>query len=379
MRPLYLDYNATTPIAPSVQESMLPFLCEHYGHPASHHPLGRACHEAMEDARSQVATLLGCRAEEIVFTSGGTESNNLALQGLMHHEPAAAGGHLVISAIEHAAVREPARWLAHWGYEVSVVRCDRRGLIAPEAVAAALRPETRLVSVMLANHEIGVVQPISEIASVCRERGIRFHTDAVQGVGKIRTQVDELQVDLLSLSAHKFYGPKGIGALYIREGTALEPMLLGSGEEGGLRSGTPNIAAIVGMGKAAMLVAKCLNASGERLAQLRNLLEDSLRKEIGDGIVVHGAGAPRLPNTLCVGFPGVPAAEMLRRIPEVCASIGAAGPSGAIPGGTLAAMGLGPDEARSSIRLSLGWQTSEEDIERAVNLIVAAWESVCVA
>jgi len=201
----------------------------------------------------------------------------------------------------------------------------------------------------------------------------------VQTVGKIRTQVDELQVDLLSFSAHKFYGPKGVGALYIREGTALESMLPGSGEEGGLRSGTPNIAGIVGMGKAAMLVSRCLGASGERLAQLRDQLEESLQAEISEALVVHGAGAPRLPNTLCIGFPGIAAAELLRRTPELCASIGAAGASGTIPGGTLAAMGLSVEESRGAIRLSLGWQTSEEDIERAVNLLVAARESLCLA
>ena len=229
MRSIYLDYNATTPIAPAVQEAMLPFLAEHFGNPSSHHALGRACHEAVEDARQRVARLLAADRDEIVFTSCGTESNNLALKGIaMRHAPLGAG-HLVISAIEHPAVLEPARYLESLGYGLTLVGCDRQGVVDPAAVEAAIQPDTMLVSVMHANNEIGTIQPIGEVARICRAHDVLLHVDAAQTVGKIPTRVREMGVDMLSLTGHKMYAPKGIGALYVRQGVPLEPLLHGAG------------------------------------------------------------------------------------------------------------------------------------------------------
>jgi cysteine desulfurase len=377
MRHLYLDYNATTPIAPSVQEAMLPFLAERFGNPASSHALGRACQEALEDARERVAGLLGCDAEEIVFTSGGTESNNLALKGIALRDGRSAGGHLVISAIEHASIVEPARFLERLGYDISVVPVTGQGVVQPAAVRKAIRGDTLLVSIMLANNEIGTLQPLKQIAEICHEAGVPLHTDAVQAIGKIRTHVDELEVDLLSLAGHKMYAPKGVGALYVRQGVALEPVLHGAGHESGLRAGTENVAGIVAFGAAALLATKSLDASQERLAALRDDLHTSLRAGIGAGLIVHGELAPRLPNTLSVSFPGVSAYELLARVPELCTSTGSAshGETDAMSP-TLAAMGVAADIARGTIRLSLGWYTTEEDVERGASLLLGAWEAV---
>ncbi|MBW3596744.1 MAG: cysteine desulfurase [Planctomycetes bacterium] len=378
MRPLYLDYNATTPIAPSVQEAMLPFLAEHFGNPSSTHALGRACREAIEDARSRIAALLGTDPDEIVFTSGGTESNNVAIKGVMLREPPSAGGHLVISAIEHPAVTAPAGWLREWGYGVTVVPCNRQGVVEPERIAEALRPQTRLVSIMHANNETGVVQPIRRIAEICRRAGVLLHTDAAQSVGKIRTHVDELGVDLLTLAGHKVYAPKGIGALYIRSGVAVDPVIHGAGQEAGLRPGTENVPYIVGLGQAALLAHKSLDRSTERMASLRDLLARRLSDPIGPELTINGDGAERLPNTLSVSFPGVVGGELLGRIPELYASTGAACHSDAPEhiSATLAAMGLSAEQARGTIRLSVGWYTSEEEIDRAADLLLGAWEAL---
>lgn len=377
MRWLYLDYNATTPIAPSVQEAMLPFLAERYANPSSSHVLGRMCQEALEDARGQVASLLGADRDEIVFTSGGTEANNLAIKGVLLKFAPGGGGHLVISALEHEAVVEPAKFLERWGYDVSIVGCNRQGLIDPAAVAAELRHDTLLVSIMHANNEIGVIQPIAEIARLCHERNVLVHTDAAQSVGKIKTNVDELEVDLLSLTGHKFYAPKGIGALFVRRGVALEPVLHGAGHEGGLRAGTENVPYIAALGRAAVLAGKSLAEAGERLALLRDRLLARLRDEIGPELRVHGELSPRLPNTLSVCLPGVAADDLLARTPELCASTGAAchrHTSAMSP--TLAALGVEMEAARGTLRLSLGWYTTEEEIERAAELLLSAWEAL---
>ncbi len=228
MRQIYLDYNATTPIAPSVLEAMNPFLSGHYGNPSSAHSLGRAAKEAIEDARVKVANLLGCDLEEVIFTSGGTESNNLAIKGVMMRRQREQGGHMVISAVEHPAVSAPAKFLESLGVEVTVVGCDRNGFVQPADVEAALQPNTRLVSIMHANNEVGTIQPIRKIAEICHDRNILVHTDASQTVGKISTFVDELDVDLLAVAGHKFYGPKGVGALFVRDGISLEPVLHGA-------------------------------------------------------------------------------------------------------------------------------------------------------
>ena len=377
MRQIYLDFNATTPVAPSVQEAMLPFFGEHFGDPAGGHALGRACQEAIEDARSRLADALGADPDEIVFTSGGTEAANLAVKGVLMGPDRPLGGHLVVSAVEHPAVAATAHALERLGCDVSIVACDAQGRVDPHQVEAALRPDTALVCLMHANHEIGTIQPIEQVARLCQARDVLLFTDAAQSVGKIVTRVDQLQVDLLALSGHKFYGPKGVGALYVRRGTALEPLLHGGGHEGGLRSGAENVPAIVALGKAAALTTKCVDESVERLGSLRDRLLDRLQAEIGPRLTFNGHPVERLPNTLSVNFPGVSAGELLLRVPELCASTGSAahfGGKNASP--TLAAIGLPPDVSRGTVRLSLGWSTSQEQIDRAASLLTAAWEDL---
>lgn len=377
MRQIYMDYNATTPIAPSVQEAIAPFLSEHYGNPSSDHPLGRACNEAIEDARGYVAELLGADREEITFTGCGTESNNLAIKGVMMAEPPEEGGHLIVTAIEHPAVAEPARYLERLGYDVTVVDCDRNGVVRPEFVEVALQPNTRLVSVMHANNEIGTIQPIREIAEICKSNNVLVHTDAAQSTGKIRTNVDELNVDLLTVAGHKIYAPKGIGALFVRRGVALQPVMHGAGHEAGLRPGTENVPYIAGFGQAARLASRGLDENTDRLASLRDRMHDRLSGEIGDKLTVNGFLAERLPNTLSVNFPGIVGQELLRRIPELCASTGAACHSGTTSmSATLAAIDLAPDVAAGTLRLSVGWYTSEEEVDRAAELLIGAWESM---
>ena len=376
MKTIYLDYNATTPVLPSICEAMLPFLQQHHGNPSSHHALGRACHEAVEDARSHVAALLGADSEEIVFTSGGTESNNLALKGILLHESARGRGHMVISAIEHPAITQPARFLQRMGCELSVVPCNAQGVVEPSAVKAALRPDTMLVSVMHANNETGTIQPIREIAQLCRTRNILMHTDAAQSTGKIATLVESLGVDLLSIAGHKLYAPKGIGALYVRRGTALEPLMHGAGHERGLRAGTENVPCIVGLGRAAVLAARGLDEMGSRMSAQRDQLHETIHWAMGEELTVNGFPAERLPNTLSVNIPGVSGHALLGQIPELCASTGAACHSGGNISATLAAMGLSPQVAEGTVRLSVGWNTSQEDIDRAAELLIAAWENV---
>ncbi|MCH8046905.1 MAG: cysteine desulfurase [Planctomycetes bacterium] len=373
MKTIYLDYNATTPIAPDVQTAMLPFLAEHYGNPSSGHALGRACHEATLDARAKLAALLGAERDEIIFTGCGTESNNLVLKGLAFRQAPLGSGHFVISSIEHPAVTEPARFLERLGFGLTIVDCDARGRIDPDDVAAAIQDDTLLVSIMLANNEIGTIQPIAEISKICRQRGVLLHTDAAQAVGKIPTRVDDLGVDFLSIAGHKLYAPKGIGALYVRRGTALEPLLHGAGHEGGLRAGTENVPYMVALGKAAELAGQHLSESVERLAMLRDRLQQALVDACGPKCTVNGAGAERLPNTLSINIPNVDASELLARIPELCASTSAACHTGqAQRSATQQAIALPEDVARGTIRLSVGWFTDEEEVDRAANLLIGA-------
>jgi cysteine desulfurase len=377
MRTLYFDYNATTPIAPAVQAAMGAVLTEHFGNPSSVHSIGRAAAEAVEDARGQLGQLMGCDPDEIVFTSGGTESNNLALKGVMFGQAPAAGGHLVISAVEHPSVSEPARFLERLGYDVTVVGVTGQGVVQPAAVRAAIRPDTRLVSVIHANAEVGAIQPLRAIAAICHEHEIPLHTDASQSVGKIRTLVDELEVDLLTVAGHKLYAPKGVGALYIRRGVEIEPIQHGGGQEAGLRAGTENVASIVGLGCAAALAAKSLDPARERVAELRDRLWQKLFEGIGNPLVMHAALTERLPGTLSVSFPGVSGHELLARIPELCASTGSAchSQTEAISP-TLAAMGVRAEQARGTVRLSLGWYTTADEVDRAASLLLEAWEAL---
>ncbi len=382
MQQIYLDYNATTPVAPSVVEAMQPFLSGHYGNPSSNHSLGRAAAEAIEDSRAKVASLLGCDREEIVFTSGGTESNNFALKGIMlrgllgNVSRKSRPPHLVISAIEHPAVSQPAKLLEQLGCEVTVVGCDEHGTVSPFDVEAALQPNTRLVSIMHANNEIGTVQPIRQIAERCHREGVLVHTDASQSAGKIPTTVDDLDVDLLTIAGHKFYGPKGVGALFVREGVELEPLLHGAGHEQGLRAGTENTPYIVGIAQAANLVGKSLDDSHLKMSELRDWLQERLIESI-PGLHVNGANAARLPNTLSVSFPHVSGHELLARIPEICCSTSSACHSDGVSGSaTLAAMGASPGQMAGKVRLSVGWYTSTEEIERASSVLIGAWESM---
>lgn len=374
MQKIYLDYNATTPVAPSVVEAMQPFLNQHFGNPSSSHSLGRAAAEAIEDARVQVAGLLGCAQEEVVFTAGGTESNNLALKGVMMQGAVAAGGHLVISEIEHPAITAPADFLERLGFDVSRVPCDGDGVVSVDAVRDALRQDTRLVSIMHANNEIGTIQPISKIVDLCHDRGVLVHTDASQSVGKVPTMVDHLGVDMLTLAGHKLYAPKGVGALFVRDGLDLEPVLHGADHENGLRAGTENTAFIVALGKACLYAGKAMSESPQKMAELRDRLLKNLREGIGQPLLVNGAGVERLPNTLSVVFPGVVAAEMLQRADELCASTGSACHSTTSASVTLSAMNLTPEQIAGTMRLSVGWTTSQDEIDRASSILIDAWE-----
>ena len=377
MQPIYLDYNATTPIAPSVLEAMQPFLTKYYGNPSSDHSIGRATFHAVDDAREKVAGLLGSTHDEIIFTSGGTESNNLAILGTLRNSSTDVKSHLVISAIEHPAVSAPARFLQQLGFEVTICPSDSNGVVLPRAIQNCLKENTKLVSIMHANNEIGTVQPIREIVKICRSRQILVHTDAAQSVGKIPTNLAELDVDLLSLAGHKIYAPKGIGALYVRRGVDLCPVLFGAGHEFGLRPGTENVPHIIALGAAAELASRGSQETHHRLALLRDKLMNLLRTYFGNELVVHGENANRLPNTLSVSFPKINGQNLLRSIPQIAASVGSACHGGENFGSTtLEAMQVSPAVAQGTIRLSIGWPTSIDEIERAAELLIDGWEKL---
>jgi len=374
VKQIYLDYNATTPVAPTVIEVMQAYFANHYGNPSSSHVMGRAAAEAIEDARMQVAQLLGCDREEIVLTSGGTESNNLALKGVLYAAPEQPG-HLIISAIEHPAIAAPARFLQRQGYDVTVVGCDRHGVVSPEDVQAAMRSDTRLISIMHANNETGVIQPIGEIARRCSRPGVMIHTDASQSAGKVPLSVKELGVDLLTLAGHKFYAPKGVGALYVREGLKLEPVLHGADHELGRRAGTENTPYIMGLGEAAARADQALDQAALHMSRLRDRLFERIQSQIDLPLVINGGEADRLPNTLSLTFPQTNGYELISSIPQLCASTGAACHSGPVDmSPTLRSMGLSPDEALGTVRLSVGWYSSEDEIDQAADLIVEAFE-----
>jgi cysteine desulfurase len=374
--PIYLDFNATTPVAEEVFQAMAPYWGTHFGNPSSQHRLGVFAKEAIERARRQVADWLHCDPREIVFTSGGTESNNLALIGLWRSISIVERGpaHFVTTRIEHPAILEPMRFLAEQGVRVSYVNCDQRCRVSAAAIEKELQATTRLVSVMTANNEIGTLQPISEIAELCRSRGIYFHTDAAQAAGKIPLDVNELGIDLLTIAGHKLHAPKGIGALYIRDGVPLERVLFGASQERSLSPGTECVPLIVGLGKAAEIAGRHTRDDLQTLEDLRDRLAEGLRQRIGRSIQLHGDGALRLPNTLSVNFPEVAGSALLACAPGICASTGAAchGHETTISA-TLQAMGLKPAEAKGTVRLSLGWSTTEAEMELAVQLLAEGW------
>ncbi len=362
MKTVYFDHAATTPVDPRVLEAMLPFYGERYGNPSELHRLGRGARLAVEEARVRVAALLGAGETEIVFTAGGTEADNLALSGPLQRcgEP----GRLIISAVEHAAVAETAGALRDLGWAIDVVPVDGDGVVDLEAYAAAFRPETRLASVMHANNVVGTLQPIAQLAGIAHEHGALFHTDAVQAVGALPVDVEELGVDLLSLSAHKFYGPKGIGALYVRRGTKLRPILHGGGQERALRSGTENVPGIVGLGVAASLAAAQTSEDRLRLEGLRDRLIADVVATTPDASLV-GHPLRRLPGNACFAVRYVEGESLLLQLDArgIMVASGSACASGAHePSHVLLALGLGQEEAHGSLRVSLGRGSTEEEV-----------------
>lgn len=361
MKKIYLDYNASTPIAPEAAEAMRPFLTANYGNPSSGHWAGAPAREALERARSAVAGALGCSADEIVFTSGGTESNNHAIKGAFFARRS-RGNHIIATQVEHPAVIQPCRFLERLGAEVTFLPVDGTGMVDPDDVRRAITPRTILVTVMHANNEVGTIEPIPEIGRVAREHEVLFHTDAAQSVGKIATRVDDLNVDLLSVAGHKVYAPKGVGALYIRGGLSLEPLMHGAGHESGRRAGTENVLLAVALGAACELAEKWIGMPSVK--KLRDLLWARLRESCGGGVALNGHPTERLPNTLNVSFAGRSGAEILSGLGGVAASTGSACHAGSVEiSPVLRAMNVRPEIAMGAIRFSLGRGTSEEDIE----------------
>ncbi len=366
-RKVYLDYNASTPIAPEVAEAMRPFLSDHFGNPSSHHWASGEAREAIERARMQVSHLLGCDATEVIFTSGGSESNNHALKGTFYANQN-RGNHIVTTQIEHPAIINPCRFLEKLGAEVTCLPVDRFGRVDPEDVRRALRSKTILVSVMHANNEVGTIQPIREISEIVRGNGIIFHTDAAQSVGKIPVNVDDLGVDLLSVAGHKVYAPKGVGALYIREGIPIEPLIHGAGHEGGHRAGTENVLLVIGLGKACELAENWVGMSSVK--SLRDLLWGRIQEVFGEGVVLNGHPTGHLPNTLNMSFVGRVGAEILSRLTGVAASTGSACHSGMVElSPVLKAMGIQPAVGMGAVRFSLGRGTTEDEIDYVTRLL----------
>jgi cysteine desulfurase len=370
MRRVYLDNNATTPVLPEVLEAMRPYFAEQFGNASSIHHHGQQTRAAVERARESVAALLNCRAAELVFTSGGTEGDNLAVTGLM--EP---GDHLVTSTIEHHAVLNASKQLQERGFEVSYVPVDGRGLVDPDDVRRALRPSTRLISIMMANNETGVLQPVEEIGRVAAEADVYFHTDAVQAAGKVPIDVKKIGCDLLTVSGHKMHAPQGTGALFVRRGTLVRPLFYGGNHERGRRAGTENVPGIIGLGLAAEIARKSLE-SGEvaRLSGLRDRIQKTLLETL-DAVGVNGEGAPRVPTTTNIYFECIEGEALVIALDlkGLAVSTGAACSSGAVePSHVLTAMGLRSERARASLRFSLGKQNTADDVDFALGLLPEA-------
>jgi len=378
LKRIYLDHAATTPVHPRVRDAMLPYLEDKFGNPSSIHSFGREAAEAVDAARQSLAQLLGAQPEEIIFTSGGSESDTMALFGIFQarqekaaRERSGAANHIITTAIEHHAVLHTCQALEKRGARVTYLPLDQQGLVAAEQVAEAIRPETILVSVMHANNEIGTIEPIAEIGAVCRERGIAFHTDAVQTIGHIPVEVKAINADLLSLSAHKFYGPKGVGALYRRRGIRIMPLIYGGGHERGLRSGTENVPGIVGLGEAARLAVEEMPAEGPRQTALRDRLLDGIEQRIPD-VIRTGHPAKRLPNSASVCIRYVEGESMLLNLDfaGIAASSGSACTSGSLEAShVLLAIGLEHDVAHGSLRLTLGHDNTDEDVDFALEAL----------
>jgi cysteine desulfurase len=367
MRRVYLDNNATTPVLPEVLEAMRPYFAEHFGNASSIHHHGQETRAAVERARESLAALLGCRPSEVVFTSGGTEGDNLAISGLTR-----AGDHIISSTIEHHAVLNSCKHLETMGCEVTYIPVDGRGLVDPDDVRRALRPNTRLITIMMANNETGVLQPVEEIGKIAAEADVYFHTDAVQAAGKVPIEVKRLGCDLLSISGHKLHAPQGVGAIYVGKGTVLQPMFYGGSHERSRRAGTENVPGIIGLGKAAELAREALERGDlARMSAMRDRIEQAILSEV-DATGVNGKGAPRVPNTTNIHFDYIEGEALVIALDlkGLAVSTGAACSSGAIePSHVLTAMGLPPEIARASLRFSLGKQNTPDDIQFALDLV----------
>jgi cysteine desulfurase len=367
MRRVYLDNNATTPLLPEVFEAMRPYFAEHFGNASSIHHHGQETRAATERARESVAGLLGCKPSEIVFTSGGTEADNLAILGVVR-----AGDHVITSTVEHHAVLNSCKHLEAMGCEVTYVPVDGRGLVDPDDVRRTVRPRTRLVTIMMANNETGVLQPVEEIGKIAGETDVYFHTDAVQAAGKVAIDVNRLGCDLLSISGHKLHGPQGVGALYVRKGTVLEPIFYGGSHERSRRAGTENVPGIVGLGKAAEVAVEAIERGDlAQMSEMRDRIEQKILAEV-EATGVNGAGTPRVPNTTNIHFDYIEGEALVIALDlkGLAVSTGAACSSGAIePSHVLTAMGLPSEIARASLRFSLGKQNNAEDVQFASDLV----------
>ncbi len=367
MRRVYLDNNATTPVLPEVLEAMRPYFAEHFGNASSIHHHGQETRAAVERARESVAALLGCRPSEVVFTSGGTEGDNLAISGLTR-----TGDHIISSTIEHHAVLNSCKHMEAMGCEVTYIPVDGRGLVDPDDVRRALRPDTKLITIMMANNETGVLQPVEEIGKIAAEADVYFHTDAVQAAGKVPIDVKMIRCDLLSISGHKLHAPQGVGAIYVGKGTILQPMFYGGSHERSRRAGTENVPGIIGLGKAAELAREGLERGDQvRLAAMRDRIEEKILSDV-EATGINGEGAPRVPNTTNIHFDYIEGEALVIALDlkGLAVSTGAACSSGAIePSHVLTAMGLPPEIARASLRFSLGKQNTPDDVEFALDLL----------
>jgi cysteine desulfurase len=377
MESIYLDYNATTPIAREVAEAMAPYLYEHFGNPSSSHPYGVATKRAIERARIQVATLLGCQPTEIVFTSGGTESNNAAIKGVAW-AGRDRGRHVVTSAIEHPAVMEVCRWLASQDFRLTVLPVNTDGLVNPADLEQAIDTDTILVTVMHANNEVGTIQPIAELSAISHRQGVLVHTDAAQSVGKVPVNVDELGVDLLTVAGHKLYAPKGIGALYIRNGVRLAKLLHGANHEADRRPGTENVLEIVGLGQACEIARRDLAGNMIHFKNIRDRLHEGLKRELGkEAVHLNGHPERRLPNTVSLSFRGIKANSLLSNISrQLAASAGAAcHAEGSEISAVLKAMDVPLEWAVGTVRFSVGRDTTTREIDRAIHIVAEAVRS----
>jgi cysteine desulfurase len=368
---IYLDYNATTPIDSDVAEAMMPFIKEEFGNPSSSYSPGIRAKHALEKARGQVARLLGCESGEIVFTSGGSESNNMVLKGVAL-SLRDKGRHIITTEIEHPAIFNPAIFLMENGWDVTFLPVDTYGSVDPDDVKNAIKKDTVLISVMHANNETGTIQPVQEIGRISREHGIFFHTDAAQSVGKVKTDVSDLCVDFLSVAGHKLYAPKGVGALYIRDGIEMVPLIHGGGQESGRRAGTENVILNVGLGAACKPAAKNMKDDTPRIAALRDRLHDKIVSAIPEA-ALNGHPDNRLPNTLNLSFPGQTGEKILKRIPNLCASTGAACEDRSTTiSHVLAAMGVSRESATGAVRLTLGRPTTQDEVDQTAEWIIKA-------